>query len=157
MGKNRILQQAVRAVLSGAAATASVVPVALSQTTPSTPAAVAADTGEIQEVVVTGSRIQSLNLVSISPVTTVTATDIAQTGATRIEDVLNTLPSVYAAQSSALSNGADGTASVNLHDLGAPRTLVLMDGRRLAPARRMAATLPTWTRFRLNWSRESKF
>jgi len=133
MGKNRILQQAVRAVLSAAAATASVVPVALSQTAPSTPAAVAADTGEIQEVVVTGSRIQSLNLVSISPVTTVTATDIAQTGATRIEDVLNTLPSVYAAQSSALSNGADGTASVNLHDLGAPRTLVLMDGRRLAP------------------------
>src|ERR1700723_122737 len=133
MGKNRILQQAVRAVLSAAAATASVVPVALSQTTTPAPATVAADTAEIQEVVVTGSRIQSLNLVSISPVTTVTATDIAQTGATRIEDVLNTLPSVYAAQSSALSNGADGTASVNLHDLGAPRTLVLMDGRRLAP------------------------
>ena len=129
MGKNRILQHAVRAVLGAAAATA-VVPVALSQTTPAT---VAADTTELQEVVVTGSRIQSLNLVSISPVTTVTATDIAQTGATRIEDVLNSLPSVYAAQNSAMSNGADGTATINLHDLGAPRTLVLMDGRRLAP------------------------
>ncbi len=133
MGKNRIVQQAVRAVLSAAAATASVVPVALSQTTPTTAAAVAADSSEIQEVVVTGSRIQSLNLVSISPVTTVTATDIAQTGATRIEDVLNSLPSVYAAQNTAMSNGADGTATVNLHDLGAARTLVLMDGRRLAP------------------------
>ena len=86
MGKNRIVQQAVRAVLGAAAATASVVPVALSQTTPNTATAVAADTSELQEVVVTGSRIQSLNLVSISPVTTVTAIDIAQTGATRIED-----------------------------------------------------------------------
>lgn len=130
MGKNLILQHAVRAVLGAAAATASVVPVAFSQTAPAT---VAADTAELQEVVVTGSRIQSLNLVSISPVTTVTATDIAQTGATRIEDVLNSLPSVFAAQTTAMSNGADGTASVNLHDLGAQRTLVLMDGRRLAP------------------------
>jgi iron complex outermembrane receptor protein len=133
MGKNRILQQAVRAVLSAAAATASVVPAALSQTTPTTVAAEAAEPGELQEVIVTGSRIQSLNLVSISPVTTVTATEIAQTGATRIEDVLNALPSVFAAQNSAMSNAADGTASVDLHDLGAPRTLVLMDGRRLAP------------------------
>ena len=81
MGKNRILQQAVRAVLSAAAASASVVPVALSQTTPTTVAAEAAQPAELQEVIVTGSRIQSLNLVSISPVTTVTATEIAQTGA----------------------------------------------------------------------------
>jgi iron complex outermembrane recepter protein len=130
MGKNRILQNAVRAVLGAAAATASVVPVALSQTAPTT---VASETAELQEVVVTGSRIESANLVSISPVTTVTAVQIAQTGATRIEDVLNALPSVFAGQTSTMSNGADGTATIDLHDLGPQRTLVLMDGRRLAP------------------------
>jgi iron complex outermembrane recepter protein len=126
---NHKLRLAIRTALGGGTLVASL-GVANAQTTPT---AVAAETAEIQEVVVTGSRIQSANLVSISPVTTVTATDIAQTGATRIEDVLNSLPSVYAAQTSAQSNGADGTATVNLHDLGPERTLVLMDGRRLAP------------------------
>src|SRR5689334_9034280 len=37
----------------------------------------------IQEVVVTGSRIQSPNVTSISPVTTVSAADITATGLTR--------------------------------------------------------------------------
>src|ERR1700691_6037625 len=128
---NHKLRLAIRTALGSGTLVASL-GTANAQTAPTT-AAAAADTVELQEVVVTGSRIQSLNLVSISPVTTVTATEIAQTGATRIEDVLNSLPSVFAAQSSALSNGADGTASVNLHDLGPERTLVLMDGRRLAP------------------------
>ena len=126
---NLKLRLAIHAALGGGTLLASL-GAANAQTTP---AAVAAEPAELEEVVVTGSRIQSANLVSISPVTTVTATDIAQTGAMRIEDVLNTLPSIYATQNSAVSNGSDGTATVNLHDLGVQRTLVLMDGRRLGP------------------------
>jgi iron complex outermembrane recepter protein len=129
MGNSK-LRRAIRTALGGGTLVASL-GTANAQTTP--PAVAAAETADIQEVVVTGSRIQSLNLVSISPVTTVTATDIAQTGATRIEDVLNSLPSVYSNQSSNVSNGADGTATVDLHDLGPERTLVLVNGRRLAP------------------------
>jgi iron complex outermembrane receptor protein len=131
MGNNRILKHAVRAVLAAAAATA-VVPLAYSQTAPA-PVATDNTEGALQEVVVTGSRIQTENLISISPVTSVTATEIAQTGATRIEDVLNMLPSVFAAEGSGVSNAADGTATVDLHDLGPQRTLVLVNGRRLAP------------------------
>jgi outer membrane receptor protein involved in Fe transport len=139
MGKNRIVQHAVRAALAAAAASAAV-PMAWAQTTPpqtaqNVPNTQAVPTGQsdLAEVVVTGSRIQSANLISISPVTTVTATEIAQTGATRIEDVLNNLPQIYAGETSSISNGADGTASVDLHDLGPQRTLVLVNGRRLAP------------------------
>src|ERR1700734_4207459 len=83
MGKNRILQHAVHAVLTAAAASAAV-PAAYAQTAPAAP--------EIQEVVVTGSRIQSANLISASPITTVTNLDIQQSGLTRVEDILNNLP-----------------------------------------------------------------
>jgi iron complex outermembrane receptor protein len=127
MGNNRKLQFAIRAVLAAAAATAAV-PVALSQTAPSTESAT-----PVEEVVVTGTRIQSPNLASISPITTVTATDIQTTGLTRTEDILNNLPMVFAGQNSTVSNGSDGTATVDLRGLGPQRTLVLVNGRRLGP------------------------
>src|SRR5580693_4550734 len=65
----------------------------------------------LQEVVVTGSRISVPNQISISPVTFVSALDIQTTGVTRVEDLLNELPQVFAAQGSMMSNGADGTAT----------------------------------------------
>lgn len=133
MGKNRILQHAVQAVLAAAAASA-VVPVAYSQTAaPATTAATTGGESEISEVVVTGSRLQTANLVSISPIVTVTGLQIEQSGLNRVEDILNNLPSVFASQGNTLSNGSDGTATVDLHDLGVQRTLVLVNGKRLAP------------------------
>ena len=85
----------------------------------------------IQEVVVTGSRIAQPNLETTSPVTQVTADDIAVQGVTRVEDLVNQLPQAFAAQNASVSNGATGTATVNLRGLGSPRTLVLIDGRRM--------------------------
>jgi iron complex outermembrane recepter protein len=128
MGNNRKLQFAIRAALATAAATAAV-PIALSQTVSTTPAPSPA----LEEVVVTGSRIQSPNLQSISPITSVTAADITATGLTRTEDILNNLPMVFAGQNSTVSNGADGTATVDLRGLGPQRTLVLVNSRRLGP------------------------
>jgi iron complex outermembrane recepter protein len=87
----------------------------------------------IQEVIVTGSRIASPNVTAISPITTVSASDITATGLTRTEDILNNLPMVFAGQNSTVANGANGTASVDLRGLGASRTLVLVNGRRLGP------------------------
>ena len=63
----------------------------------------------------------------------VTNQDVKLSGSTRVEDVLNSLPSVQANQSSGVSNGATGTAYVDLRDLGPKRTLVLINGRRLLP------------------------
>ena len=130
MGTNHTLQLAVRAALAAAAATA-VVPAAWSQTTPAA-AAESANAG-LEEVVVTGSRITSPNLTAISPITSVDAGYISSTNLTRVEDILNNLPMVFAGQNSTVSNGSDGTASVNLRGLGANRTLVLVNGRRLGP------------------------
>lgn len=85
------------------------------------------------DIIVTGTRIPQPNLTSAAPVTVVTNQDVKLSGATRIEDVLNSLPSVQANQSSGVSNGATGTAYVDLRGLGAKRTLVLINGRRLLP------------------------
>lgn len=93
----------------------------------------AADQAGLEEVVVTGTRLVSPNLESISPVTSVTQEDIAVTGRTRVEDILNNLPQVFAGQGSTWSNASDGTATVDLRGLGPNRTLVLVNGRRLGP------------------------
>ena len=96
-------------------------------------AAAAAASGEVSEIVVTGTRIPSPNLTSIAPVTTVGNADIKAQGVTRIEDITNSLPQVFAGQGSSITNGANGTATVNLRGLGSSRTLVLIDGRRAQP------------------------
>jgi len=86
---------------------------------------------EVEAVVVTGSRIPQPNLVGTSPVTQVTSEDITSAGVTRVEDLINSLPQAFAAQNSSVSNGASGTATVDLRALGSVRTLVLIDGRRM--------------------------
>jgi len=99
----------------------------------SSQAAAQAATEEVSEVVVTGTRIPSPNLESVSPVTAVSAAEIKATGVTRVEDMINSLPQAFAAQGAALSNGSTGTATISLRGLGATRTQVLIDGRRLMP------------------------
>ncbi len=86
----------------------------------------------VEEVVITGSRIPQLRTQSIAPVSVVGPEDIAVTGASRIEDLLNKLPQITPDQNTA-TTGSSGTgaATVNLRNLGAQRTLVLINGRRL--------------------------
>jgi len=124
---NPQLRLAVRLALTGGTLAASF-GVANAQTEPAPPAT--AD-NSLQEVVVTGSRIAAPNAVSISPVTYVSAVDIAQTGLTQVADLLNQLPQVFADQGSNIVNGGNGTETVNLRGLNAKRTLVLVDGFRL--------------------------
>ncbi|WP_379547864.1 TonB-dependent receptor plug domain-containing protein [Qipengyuania sp. DSG2-2] len=92
-------------------------------------------------IVVTGSRIVRPEVESISPVTTVGAELIDETGTVRVEDLLNDLPQTVAGQTAFVSNGASGTATVNLRNLGSTRTLVLIDGRRM-PSGDPFATAP---------------
>lgn len=93
--------------------------------------AMAQDDAEEDVIVVTGSRIPQPNLQGTSPVTQVTAEDITTQGVTRLEDLINQLPQAFAAQNATVSNGSTGAATVNLRGLGAARTLVLIDGRRM--------------------------
>lgn len=90
------------------------------------------DAVEVEEMVVTGSRLRTnSNLTSVNPVLTVTDEEIDVRGNVRIEDLVNVLPQVFAGQASEVSNGATGTSTLNLRGLGSIRTLVLIDGRRL--------------------------
>ncbi len=88
----------------------------------------------VEEVIVTGSRLKTDDgFGQTSPVTVVGLEEISSTGLTRVEDVLNSLPQIEAAQTSFISNGSTGTASLDLRGLGANRTLVLVNGKRLQP------------------------
>jgi outer membrane receptor protein involved in Fe transport len=95
--------------------------------------AFAQDDTEVAAVVVTGSRIPQPNLTSVSPLTVVNDQELKLQGTTNVESLLNSLPQVVVDQTSTVSNGASGTATVNLRGLGPSRTLVLVDGRRLMP------------------------
>jgi iron complex outermembrane recepter protein len=132
-GNNHFLRQAVRAALlySGTVAAALATHTSAAQTPPAPTNDQPETAAPIAEVVVTGSRISSPNLQAISPITAVTAEEIKDTGTTRIEDLLNSLPQVVADQNSGLSMGTTGVANVNLRGLGPSRTLVLIDGRRV--------------------------
>ena len=117
---------------------ASVAPIALGLALASSPAfaqaaapQTAADEAPAKDIIVTGSRITNPNLTSVSPVTVVTAQELKNQGTTRVEDLLNSLPQVFANEGSTDSNGASGIATVDLRDLGPVRTLVLINGRRL--------------------------
>lgn len=93
----------------------------------------AAQLQALQEVVVTGTLIRAPNLISVSPIQTVSSADIKAQGATNIVDVLNSLPQLYTAQTDTTSNNGTGVANLNLRGLGPSRTLVLLDGLRLGP------------------------
>ena len=87
---------------------------------------------KLEKIEVTGSRIPSPVLTSDSPVNVITTQDIKFTGLTNTSDILNSmLPQAAPDQGSNLSNGSNGTATINLRGLGAVRTLVLIDGKRV--------------------------
>ncbi len=130
---NRILRRAVRIALLSCTTVG--IGVGANTTVAQTPPSPATDQPEaaapIAEVVVTGSRIATPSLESVSPITTVSSDEIKATGTTRVEDLLNSLPQVVADQGSGLSMASNGTATVDLRGLGIQRTLVLINGRRL--------------------------
>jgi iron complex outermembrane receptor protein len=101
-------------------------------------AAPAADATEsLQEVVVTGSRIASPALESMTPVTVVTNQAIEASGSLNVAQFLRDLPSVGTSGLSSTNSNfltADsGVNSINLRNLGDQRTLVLVNGKRYVP------------------------
>ena len=85
----------------------------------------------LEEVVITGTRLTKSNLSSAVPMIQIGAQEIDNRGVARVEDIVNILPNVFVAQTSEVANGASGTSNLNLRGLGAVRTLVLLDGKRM--------------------------
>jgi len=89
---------------------------------------------EFEEVIVTGSRIKRRDWESPSPLTTVSREDFEFSGQPTLEEYLNQMPQLQPDIGRTTNNGGDGSAQLNLRGMGAGRTLVLLNGRRLAPS-----------------------
>jgi len=96
----------------------------------------------LEEVVVTGSRIVRRDDSSDSPLMTVTTDELTATSAVSIDQTLGKLPQFAPGSNQFTDSGSTqstptaspGIATANLRGLGANRTLVLVDGRRMQPA-----------------------
>ncbi|NKF50412.1 TonB-dependent receptor [Shewanella sp. WXL01] len=93
-----------------------------------------AEEEKVERIEVTGSRIKQVDMETSSPVTVLSAADIALTGEKTVADVLNN-SSINAFGSwrgmSGYGAGASATSSINMRGLGSQATLVLLDGRRM--------------------------
>ncbi|GAA0903336.1 TonB-dependent receptor [Rothia nasimurium] len=94
----------------------------------------ASKTQNLETVTVTGSRIRSVDIETSQPVFTMDKQAIKATGLTNVNDVLARLPSAGTpdiTNQNPLAEGSDvGGNFVSLRNLGAARTLVLVNGRR---------------------------
>ncbi len=98
----------------------------------------AADQGAntIETIEVTGTRIRSSDAANDHPLTIISGEEIQRSHAATVGDLLRKLPSigsqgVNAAQATATNGQAgNGNDFIDLRNLGVPRTLVLVDGRR---------------------------
>ena len=124
---NTTLRHAVRSALAlGAVASMATSPVAFAQDE---------DTKDLGDRQVTGSRLSRADIETAAPITVIDRDDIDLSGDTTVAEVLQT--SVFNSFGSfrATSGFANGQASVNevsLRGLGSDRTLILLDGRRIA-------------------------
>jgi iron complex outermembrane recepter protein len=101
----------------------------------------AAEPQELQEITVTGSRIVRSDFKSDSPMVSLSADVLKNTGEVGIDQQLNKLPQFVPGANQVTSAGdiqstptnSPGISTVNLRGLGTNRTLVLLDGRRTQP------------------------
>lgn len=92
-------------------------------------------TQDLSRVEITGSRIKRVDAEMPAPVQVITRAQIEQSGATSITEVLKSLPSNNAGafDENAVASFTPGAGGVSLRGLGAQATLVLINGRRVAP------------------------
>jgi len=89
-----------------------------------------------QRVEITGSSIKRVAAEGALPVQTFGQADIQRSGATSVTDFMQKLPVMSGFTSIADSVGGTGggVTTASLHDVGEQYTLVLLNGRRVAPA-----------------------
>jgi iron complex outermembrane receptor protein len=95
----------------------------------------AAQEQAIQRVEITGSAIKRIAAETALPVQRLSAETIARTGATNLAELIQTLPAMQGFTVDATAAGTDsgGRVSASIHGIGEDYTLVLLNGRRLAP------------------------
>jgi iron complex outermembrane receptor protein len=96
-----------------------------------------AATGAQQEVTITGTRLRDSGMNAPTPVTVVSAAQLDEIAPGNIAQAIKQLPQFHgnidATQNSGIGTDA-GQSIVNMRGLGANRTLILLDGRRMVPS-----------------------
>jgi outer membrane receptor protein involved in Fe transport len=90
------------------------------------------DLGE-EVIEVTGSLLDRRELTSPAPVTVLDKADLEGAGVATVGDIIQNLPAQSNAINAQVNNGGDGSTRVDIRGLGANRTLVLINGRRVVP------------------------
>nr|WP_315255627.1 TonB-dependent receptor [uncultured Duganella sp.] len=124
MIKETILSRSLRVMFAGGLA------ITLGQTFAQEAAA------PMQRVEITGSSIKRADGETSLPVQTFTAKDIKQTGVSTVTDFIQQLPAMqgFSVAADSVGGGGGGVTTASIHDIGASYTLVLLNGRRIAPA-----------------------
>jgi iron complex outermembrane receptor protein len=97
-----------------------------------------ANDADIEEIVVTGTRIVRRDYESSSPIVTVDSSLFEQSGSPSVGTMLNTLPQftpwITENNNNRTGPNPTGQTIMDLRGLGLGRTLVLLDGKRMVPS-----------------------
>ena len=121
-----VMSRSVRLIFSGSVAAASLMSVqAMAQTTDA----------PVQRVEITGSSIKRATAETASPIQVISRDDLMKSGKGTVSEYLQTLTADGAGSlPTGFGNGfAAGSTAISLRGLGATSTLVLLNGRRMAP------------------------
>lgn len=120
-----VMRNMLRTALLGSAAAASLL---------AAPTFAQAQSSEVNvdEIVVTGSRIRRPELTSVQPLQVITTESMQERGFTNVADALNELPTMGVPTSPIGDQGSFGVGRnfLNIFNLGTQRTLTLVNGRR---------------------------
>lgn len=94
----------------------------------------AAAQDKLERVEITGSAIKRIDAETAVPITVVKMDDLKAQGVTSVEQIMASLSAVQMIQSSSqqVGSGTGGASFANLRGIGANKTLVLLNGRRIA-------------------------
>ncbi len=125
MSERNLLRDAVRFALTAGISASVVAPIAVS--------AQSNDVAEQDKVTVTGSRIKRVDIEGPQAVTVISRDDIDASGDISVAEVLRgTTFNTFGSFKQSSGSSAQSQSTVSLRGLGASRTLVLLDGKRMA-------------------------
>ncbi|MDG1750225.1 MAG: TonB-dependent receptor [Thalassotalea sp.] len=96
----------------------------------------AEETKEVERIEITGSHIKRGDIEGPSPISSISADDIENSGVTDLIGLFTKLPmagqGTFSTQGNSSDNTSNGGSSVSLRGLGADSTLILVNGRRVS-------------------------
>lgn len=96
----------------------------------------AEETDNVERIEITGSHIKRNDIEGPSPISSISAADIENSGVTDLIGLFTKLPmagqGTFSTQGNSSDNTSNGGSSVSLRGLGADSTLILVNGRRVS-------------------------